>query len=169
MAVDPMNPHFAVRAASAADAPFLGEMLREAAAGPPERPRLPLDEVLADPQTGRYVEGWGRAGDTGRVAESRKGAPLGAAWYRLYSRAKPGYGFVAESVPEVSMAVRDEARGGGVGTALLLALIDDACREGYSALSLAVLRENPVVRLYERLGFRVVEVVGEYQTMRLDL
>ena len=67
------------------------------------------------------------------------------------------------------MAVRDEARGGGVGTALLLALIDDACREGYSALSLAVLRENPVVRLYERLGFRVVEVVGEYQTMRLDL
>ena len=164
-----MSPHFAERAASAADAPFLGEMLREATAGPRERPRLPLGEVLADPETARYVEGWGRAGETGRVAESPDGAPLGAAWYRLYSRAKPGYGFVAESVPEVSMAVRDEARGGGVGTALLLTLIDDARREGYSALSLAVLRENPVVRLYERLGFRVVEVIGEYQTMRLDL
>ena len=54
------------------------------------------------------------------------------------------------------------------GTALLAALIEDARRQGHSSLSLSVLRENPAVRLYERFGFRLVEVTGEHQTLRLD-
>ncbi|MGI8592760.1 MAG: GNAT family N-acetyltransferase [Solirubrobacteraceae bacterium] len=160
---------FKVRTITAADAHFLGVMLREAAAGPSERPRASLEELLADPQTARYVENWGRAGDTGRIAESPEGTALGAAWYRQYSAAQPGYGFVSESVPEVSMAVDEQARGAGLGTALLTALVDEAHRQGHPALSLSVLHENPAVRLYERLGFRLVEVVGESQTMRLDL
>lgn len=127
-------------------------MLREAAAGPSERPRASLEEVLADPQTARYVEDWGRAGDTGRIAESPEGTALGAAWYRQYSAAQPGYGFVSETVPEVSMAVDEQARGAGVGTALLTALVDEARRQGHPALSLSVLHDNPAVRLYERLG-----------------
>ena len=92
--------------------------------------------------------------------------PVGAAWYRLYSAAEPGYGFVSESVPEVSIAVSEGARKSGVGSALLAALSEDARRQGHPSLSLSVLRENPAVRLYERFGFRLVEVTGEHQTMR---
>ena len=150
----------------AADTPFLREMLREAAAGSPERPRSSLDELLAVPETARYVKGWGRAGDTGRIAEGPQEVPVGAAWYRLYSAAEPGYGFVSESVPEVSIAVSEGARKSGVGSALLAALSEDARRQGHPSLSLSVLRENPAVRLYERFGFRLVEVTGEHQTMR---
>ena len=144
----------------------LGLLAAQPAAGSPERPRASLDELLAVPETARYVKGWGRAGDTGRIAEGPQEVPVGAAWYRLYFAAEPGYGFVSESVPEVSIAVSEGARKSGVGSALLAALSEDARRQGHPSLSLSVLRENPAVRLYERFGFRLVEVTGEHQTMR---
>lgn len=161
---------YSIRTATLADAPFLREMLREADAGPPDHPRSSIDEVLAVPQTARYVEDWGRAGDTGVVAKDPQGVPVGAAWYRLFSMEEPGYGFVSELVPELSIAVIGSARGAGLGTALLSELIEEARREGHPALSLSVLCDNPAVRVYERLGFRAVEVaVAQHQTMRLDL
>lgn len=161
---------YSIRTTTLADVPFLREMLREADAGPPDRPRSSIDEVLAVPQTARYVEDWGRAGDTGVVAKDPQGVPVGAAWYRLFSMEEPGYGFVSELVPELSIAVIGSARGAGLGTALLSELIEEARREGHPALSLSVLCDNPAVRVYERLGFRAVEVaVAQHQTMRLDL
>ena len=79
--------------------------------------------MLADDHLVRYVSGWGRPGDVGMIAEDKRSRPLGAAWFRLFSTDQPGYGFVDESIPEVSMAVRDDCRGRGIGTALLLTLI----------------------------------------------
>ena len=69
----------------------------------------------------------------------------------------PGYGFVDEGTPEVSLGVRAEARGRGVGTSLLTALVREAGRRGLAALSLSIEPDNPAVRLYERLGFQIVD------------
>ncbi len=48
-------------------------------------------------------------------------------------------------------------------------LIDRAAVESVPALSLSVEPDNPAARLYERLGFEVVGVVGGAHTMVLDL
>ena len=151
------------------DIGFLEQMLREAAAGSPERPRQPLVEVLATEQTARYVTGWGRRSDVGRIAQLPGEDPLGAAWYRRFTADAPGYGFVAAEVPELSLAVAGGARGAGIGTALMRALIAVAVDEGYPALSLSVALVNPALRLYERLGFVAVSVTEAHQTMRLEL
>ena len=37
----------------------------------------------------RYVDGWGRAGDTALIAMDG-GHPVGAAWFRLFPAACPG-------------------------------------------------------------------------------
>jgi ribosomal protein S18 acetylase RimI-like enzyme len=63
-------------------------------------------------------------------------------------------------VPELSVAVVEEARGRGIGIALLRSLLDRAREERMSAVSLSVEEENPAVRLYERLGFAAVGRVG---------
>ena len=76
------------------------------------------------------------------------------AWYRLFSAEEPGFGFVAADVPELAIGVALEARGQGVGSALLDALLALAREQGFRALSLAVDRQNPAHRLYERKGFR---------------
>jgi len=105
-----------------------------------------------------YVKAWGRPGDSAVIAIDG-GFPAGAAWYRLFPRDRPGYGFVDERTPELAIAVVPNARGKGVGSALLGALLDRARAEGYGAISLSVDRNNAgAIELYERHGF---ERVGE--------
>ncbi|EIL97081.1 GCN5 family acetyltransferase [Rhodanobacter thiooxydans] len=54
-----------------------------------------------------------------------------------------------------SLATAPEARGQGVGTALLAAVVDAARRRGSRALKLEVRTDNAAaIRLYERHGFR---------------
>jgi ribosomal protein S18 acetylase RimI-like enzyme len=155
-----------VRAAGAADLPFLKAMLYEAATWRPES-QPPPETVLADPHAARYVHGWGRSGDAGVIGEDER--PLGAAWFRLFPADDPGYGFVAPDVPELSIAVAPEGRGRGIGTQLLGALIDVAGAKGHRAVSLSVEPDNPAVRLYERAGFVRVADDGGAWTMLLEL
>jgi ribosomal protein S18 acetylase RimI-like enzyme len=101
------------------------------------------------------VKGWGRPGDTVLIAVD-DAFPVGAAWYRLFRRDLPGYGFVDEETPELAIAVVPSRRGRGIGEALLEALCDRARQDGYRALSLSVERENPALRgFYEAHGFAV--------------
>lgn len=131
----------------------------------PEGEVPPPRSVLEHPDIARYVEGWGRAGDLGLVAwEPGTGLDVGAAWLRLWRRDDPGYGFVDEDTPELSMAVRPDRRGKGIGTRLLSDLLRLADAE-YDAVSLSVSDGNPAKRLYERTGFVAVSASGDSTTM----
>lgn len=160
----------AVRRAVTTDLPFLAEMGWYAANWRPGADPPPADDVLlAEDRLGRYLAAWGRPGDGGVVAVDDRLLPLGAAWYRLFSRDEPGYGFVSEAIPELSIGVRPAARRAGVGTALLTALVALARAEEHPALSLSVEPDNPARSLYERLGFRRVGAEGGAWTMLLEL
>ncbi|MDW3212564.1 MAG: GNAT family N-acetyltransferase [Ilumatobacteraceae bacterium] len=148
-----------VRPATAGDQAFVTEMLYEALFVPPGA--TPLDRSIVDEveDLARYHRGFGaEPGDVGRVAHDRDGEPVGAAWVRQLR----GYGFVDERTPELSIAVVGSRRGSGVGAALLASLLDAVPRA-----SLSVDRRNPAVRLYERLGFEVVDDDGEHTLVML--
>lgn len=117
-----------------------------------------------------YVKGWGRPGDTALIA-IEDGFPVGAAWYRLFRRDQPGYGFVDDETPELAIAVVPSRRGHGLGEALLEALVERARLEEYSALSLSVPSEDEtLLAFYEKHGFSVVhEDGGDSVTMRRAL
>jgi ribosomal protein S18 acetylase RimI-like enzyme len=147
-----------IRPATHADLPFMAEMLYEAATigwvlrG---QPRPSKDQVLREPSNAHYLDGWGRAGDAGVIAEGESGAKLGAAWYRQFAAGDRGNGIVAwPETPEVAIGVAEETRGRGVGGALLLALLASARDAGYTRLVLSVDPLNPAQRLYRRCGFR---------------
>jgi len=116
----------------------------------------------------RYVRGWGRPGDTAVIA-LEGGFPVGAAWYRLFRTAEPGYGFVDEETPELAIAVVPSKRGHGIGDELLQALLAKATAGGYGRLSLSVEPGNPARKLYERHGFEVVDERPEAWTMVAEL
>jgi len=160
-----------LRPAAIGDAAFLGEMLAEAVTWdrPAAEPAPPLDELLEVPRIADYIRGWGRPGDAGVVAE-REGVAVGACWFRRFSAAHPGYGFLDATVPGISLAVRPADRGRGIGSSLLSAAIELARRQEAVALSLSVARDNRRARrLYERAGFVPVEPEDGSLTMRLDL
>jgi ribosomal protein S18 acetylase RimI-like enzyme len=154
-----------VRQAEQEDLPFLTAMSDHAAYWRPgsQPPAVP------EPGHARYLEGWGRPGDAGVVAEL-DGTAAGAAWYRLFDPLLRGYGFVAANIPELTIAVRSDVRDQGIGRALLSALIEVARREGRPALSLSVELENSrAVGLYVSCGFQPVSSDRGAMTMLLDL
>jgi ribosomal protein S18 acetylase RimI-like enzyme len=139
------------------DEPFLWTMLYEAShAG--EDGVTSADELRVVPELARYVEGWGRPTDVGVVGGPGPKEPLGgAAWVRMLTGDRAGYGYVDDSTPELAIAVAPGARGAGLGTALLTRLLAEV-RPLFGAVSLSVRADNPARRLYTRLGF--VPVAG---------
>ena len=119
------------RAAVAGDVAFLATMLGEAAVWRPDKPTPSGDEVMADPRYAMYLAGWPRPGDVGLVAEQDE--PVGAAWYRTYTEADHGHGFLAEEVPELSIAVIGSRRREGIGRRLLVDLIQASVAQGHAA------------------------------------
>jgi GNAT superfamily N-acetyltransferase len=103
----------------------------------------------------RYTENWGRPGDLALIA-MEGGHPIGAAWLRRFSSASPGYGFVDDETPELTIAVVPSRRRHGVGQELLDALTEQARAGGHQAVSLSVEHGSPAVAFYERNGFAQV-------------
>jgi GNAT superfamily N-acetyltransferase len=114
----------------------------------------------------RYVQNWGRPGDAGVLALD--GAhPAGAAWYRLFTERQPGFGFVDERTPELTLAVVPARRGRGTGREMLTALLDRARVDGYDAISLSAAKEQ--TSYYGGFGFQAVHETPYAVTMRLPL
>ncbi|MRG59880.1 GNAT family N-acetyltransferase [Agromyces sp. CFH 90414] len=95
--------------------------------------------------------------------------PLGVAWVIFLPADDPGYGYVADDVPEFSINVIAEARGRGVGARLVDAVVAEAERRGIRAISLSVEDGNHAQRLYERAGFVAVGRNGGSDTLLLEL
>jgi ribosomal protein S18 acetylase RimI-like enzyme len=150
-----------IRPGGPADVPFMKDMLRHAFYW-----RTPTGDE--EPPLTRYVDRWGRRGDTVLIAIDHF-LPVGAAWYRLFDRNNPGFGFVDEQTPELAIAVVPSQRGKGTGGRLLKALLERARADGYEGISLSVDKENPAVGLYERYGFRRVREDDGAVVMRADM
>lgn len=66
----------------------------------------------------------------------------------------------------IDIALLPEARGKGTGSAILQSIIDRAFAVG-KAVRIHVEQNNPAMRLYSRLGFKMVEEQGVYHLMEL--
>jgi GNAT superfamily N-acetyltransferase len=120
------------------------------------------------PQVSIFHKAWGRPGDIALVAEE-DGERVGLAWYRSFTDASHGEGFVDAGTPEVAVAVVKGHRGKGIGTALMEAIHQRARSEGIARISLSVDHDNPVRRLYERLGYVAIGDSADDERMVLDL
>ena len=147
------------RRAIAADLPFLEEVFVIAADWNPEAVKG-AEFWHADPTFQKYLAGFPRDTDLGFIAE-REGQDAGAVWSRYFTAADPGYGFVAEDIPELSIGVVAGRRGEGIGRALLNAML----AASPVSLSLSVEDGNPAEELYRKSGFVPVGRVGDATTM----
>ena len=137
-----------IRKGSPADVPFMRSMLAHAYA-------WRVNALDAEIPMTRYVDNWGREGDLA-IIEHETGNRVGAAWLRLFTTDEPGYGFVDEQTPELTIAIVPSRRRHGLGQELIDALLEKARAEGHAAVSLSVEADSPAVAFYERNGFEPV-------------
>jgi len=134
-----------IRKGSPADVPFMKSMLAHAYG-------WRVNAFDADIPLTRYTDNWGRPGDVALIAHET-GNRVGAAWLRVFRQAEPGYGFVDENTPELSIAVVPSRRRHGLGQELMDALLEAARAAGHGAVSLSVEADSAAVGFYERNGF----------------
>jgi GNAT superfamily N-acetyltransferase len=132
-----------LRDADLQDMRFLRDMLRHA-----YHWRIAQDPDLP---VFRYVQNWGRRGDAAVIAFDGPNV-YGAAWYRLFPADAPGFGFVDEETPELTIAVVPSHRGHGTGGELLEALLARARNDSFPRVSLSA--EPGQTGFYEKHGFR---------------
>jgi len=77
----------------------------------------------------------------------------GGAWVRILAN---GFGHIDHDTPELAFAVKPEFRNKGIGTSIMKQLFIEVSKV-FSQMSLSVREGNPVISLYERLGFVKIE------------
>jgi GNAT superfamily N-acetyltransferase len=150
-----------IRRGGPQDVPFLRSMLTHAY-------NFHVNVLETEVPVGRYVDGWGRRGDTALVW-MEGGHRVGASWFRLFRASAPGYGFVDEETPELTVAVVPSRQGHGIGLELLRGLLERAKADGHASVSVSLQRDHPEVDVYAREGFEPVGERGSAVTLLRQL
>jgi len=67
------------------------------------------------------------------------------------------YGHIDDETPSLAMSLYKEYRGLGIGTALLKRLLIVLREKGYNKTSLAVQKANYALKMYQNLGYEIVD------------
>lgn len=131
----------------------------------PEGAEPPARDIINQPELQVYVEGFGnRAGDIGFVAEA-SGAVVGAVWVRIMD----DYGHIDDETPSFAISLLKEYRSYGIGTELMKTMLDELKTCGYKQSSLSVQKQNYAVRMYQEVGFQIVDESEEEYIMVCQL
>lgn len=125
----------------------------------------PPKDIIYNPELKLYYEDFGNGkADYGLVACIDEKI-IGAVWVRIMN----DYGHIDDDTPSFSISLYKEYRGMGIGTALMDRMLKHLKNEGYMKASLAVQKANYAVRMYEKLGFKIVDENEEEFIMVCEL
>ena len=113
---------------------------------------VPRSIVFDDPKCRAAYEGFGSLPNDRAVVAEVEGSVVGACWVRTTDE----YGHIDDKTPSFSISLYSPFRGFGLGIAMMRSMLDELRAAGYARASLSVQKENPALRLYERLGFRII-------------
>ena len=118
----------------------------------PEGVPIPPKEIINQPELQVYVKDFGKnKGDLCLVAEANNEI-VGAVWCRIMN----DYGHIDNDTPSLAIALYKDYRGLGIGTDLMKEMLRILRFRGYKQASLAVQKENYAIKLYQKIGFVIV-------------
>jgi RimJ/RimL family protein N-acetyltransferase len=123
----------------------------------PEGVDPPPFEIIKQPEIDIYIRDFGSKKDDICILATLYGQVVGGVWVRILDGPIKGFGHVDAETPEFAIAVFKEFRSIGIGTDLMLKMIDILRNKGYKQCSLAVQKDNYAVKMYKKVGFVIVE------------
>jgi len=148
--------------------PLMEEIMYESVHQPDLANPYPKDMIYL-PQVRIYWDNWGEEKDDYCVIAKVDDKFAGAVWVRVFRGEIKGFGYIDENTPELAIALFKEYRNMGVGTLLMRKMINLLKRKSFCQVSLSITKGNPAIRLYERLGFEIVNENEDDYTMLLKL
>ena len=148
--------------------PLMEDIMYEAVYQPDPSNPYPKD-IIYLPQVRIYWDNWGAEKDDHCLLALVDNKIAGAVWVRTFQGEFRGYGYIEEQTSELAIALFEEYRNKGLGTKLMNRMIELLQAKDYPQVSLSITKGNHAVRLYERLGFKVVDENEEDYIMLLIL
>ena len=131
----------------------------------PEGVDPPPRDIIDQPELRLYYEGFGNSKADNAIVAEDDGKVVGAVWTRIMN----DYGHVDDDTPSFAISLYKEYRGQGIGTDLMKEMLELLKTQGYEKASLAVQKANYAVKMYEMVGFEVVDENDEEFIMVCNL
>lgn len=151
---------YGIRPLAENEIPLLDEFLYQAIFIP-EGVRPPDRAIIRQPELQVYIRDFGKNETDHCLVADADGKIVGAVWARIMD----DYGHVDDETPSLAISLLPEYRNKGIGTALMLRMLDLLAKSGYRRTSLAVQKANYAAGMYEAVGFGTVDENDEEYIM----
>ena len=131
----------------------------------PEGVEPPDRSIIEQPELSIYYDDFGSGNADNCIAAEDNGKVIGAVWTRIMN----DYGHVDNETPSFAISLYKEYRGEGIGTELMRKMISLLKEQGYKKASLAVQKANYAVKMYKKVGFKIIDENSEEYIMVCDL
>ena len=131
----------------------------------PEGRQPPERSIIELPELSIYYEDFGNSPADNCLVAEEDGKVVGAVWTRIMN----DYGHVDDETPSFAISLYKEYRGKGFGTEMMRRMLGLLKEQGYKKASLAVQKANYAVRMYEKVGFKIIDKNDEEYIMVCEL
>lgn len=136
-----------------AEYPLLESFLYEAIFIPEGVPEKPPKSIIENPELQVYISGFGTGKHDRALVAEEDNKIVGAVWTRIMN----DYGHIDDETPSLAISLYKEYRGQGIGTELMKSILLALKNSGYKRVSLSVQKANFAVKMYQKLGFEVID------------
>ena len=127
----------------------------------PDGVEPPPKTIINQPDLQVYIKDFGKEKDDICFVAEADDKVVGAVWVRDMH----DYGHIADGVPSFAISLYKQYRNFGIGTQLMITMLDELKKRGYERTSLAVQKANYAVRMYKKVGFSIIDENDEEYIM----
>ena len=139
---------------------LLEDFLYEAIFQPDEGNKAPKN-IIKKPELQVYIENFGKMKDDYCLCAEVDKKVVGAVWVRNIN----GYGSINDDTVEFAISLYNNYRGYGIGTDMMTRMVEHLRKSRYTKASLAVQKANYALKMYLKVGFKIVDENDEENIM----
>ena len=143
---------YVIRTMKKSEYPLLDNFIYEAIYIP-EGVAAPAKSVINNPDIQVYIAGFGTEKDDHCVVAEVNEKVIGAVWVRIMD----DYGHIDDETPSLAISLYKQYRKRGIGTDLMKRILAILKEKGYSQTSLAVQKANYALKMYQAVGYEIVD------------
>lgn len=131
----------------------------------PKGTSKPPKKITKNEELQVYIKDFGTYKDDNCLIAEYDNKIVGACWTRIID----DYGHIDNKTPSFAISLYEEYRGKGIGTKLMKSMLAFLKEKGYRKTSLSVQKNNYAVKMYENVGFKIIDENKEEYIMLCDL